>query len=191
VLHPATARLAAAPGRFGFAHGLRPVGLGPDVLAVLGVSGTAVAATSVPAERAWPNNQLWEPAEHLWVDAIPHDQDVAVAFHRAIWPASRFLAVVPESAPVRLMITARTRGGPATIALGGWQARLPVGERWSTVELEVPAGAVAPGVHPLAVHWAMPDEAGRWDEALAALAADHQLELHPIFGEVHSLRLGS
>ena len=89
-------------------------------------------------------------------------------------------------------ITARipggSGGGDVTVTLGAWTTSVTVGSRWTTHRFSVDAGAAEAGLSALTVTW--PDLAEgptRWTRVLADLAHDRVPDLHPVFGEVHSL----
>jgi hypothetical protein len=119
---------------------------------------------------------------------------------RCPWPETSFWLPLRDPAPLVLRLAARLppipglpacrRGRAALLVNGEPAAELPLGERWTRCALRVPAAALRPGLNRITIRWPMPPPVGA--EALEAarrrLARGVEADLHPIFGEVFSLR---
>jgi hypothetical protein len=112
---------------------------------------------------------------------------------RSPWPRTRFCLVQDGETDVVLELTARRpgAGGEAAARVNGRPAgRFAVSERFGRHRLRVPRRLWRRGLNRVSVHWPPLPPAG--DKALAE--ARRRLELgrsasvHPIFGELQSLR---
>lgn len=155
---------------------------------------------------------LWEPLARFLPDALAHPDLDGRATLRAPWPVTGFCLVsggaeedgsesrgeVEIEPVVRLPPIpghrspgARRRAGPVAIRLDGE----PVGElaatqRWSRARVRLPAHLLAAGLHRLDLAW--PELPPVGDAArrglLERLENGVEADLHPVFGEVFSLR---
>jgi hypothetical protein len=90
------------------------------------------------------------------------------------------------------------RRGTVTVSVDGREAgRCLLGGRWTRATFRLPAGELAelaemgPGLHRVAVRWPMPPPVGEaaLEGAKSRLAEGVEADLHPVFGEVFSLRV--
>jgi hypothetical protein len=77
------------------------------------------------------------------------------------------------------------------VALNGVEvAQVVLESRWTPARLVLPQALLRPGINELALRWPLPPAAG--DRALARVGERLDLrigvELHPVFGEIASLR---
>ena len=190
VLNPALSKIVDSANSFGFAHGLRPLGVDAGALIALGATPAQLSRIRTRAERAWPADTTWEPAEHLWTDLMLSGESDDVAYHRSIWPRTNLAVVVDKAGAHQIEITARLpNSGIASLHLGTWSVELNLAPTWATRSIEVPAGVVEPGLHRLSISWPLPVQSSDvWPTMLADLASDRPTMLHPVFGEIYSLR---
>ncbi len=192
VVNPALRKIVDSANSLGFAHGLRPLGVDADALIALGATPSQLSRICTGAERAWPADTTWEPAEHLWTDLMLSGESDDVAYHRSIWPRTNLAVVVDEERAHKVEITARLpSSGIASLHMATWSVELNLGSTWTTRSVEVPAGVVEPGLHRLTISWPLPPHSpDAWPMMLADLASDCLTTLHPVFGEIYSLRFG-
>ncbi|HSL85238.1 MAG TPA: hypothetical protein VLF66_20890, partial [Thermoanaerobaculia bacterium] len=119
---------------------------------------------------------------------------------RCPWPETSFWLPLREPEPLVFRLSVRLppipgvpvcRRGRAALRVNGEPAaELPLGERWTRCAVRVPAAALHPGLNRITLRWPMPPPVGA--EALEAarrrLARGVEADLHPVFGEVFSLR---
>jgi hypothetical protein len=143
---------------------------------------------------------LHPPYHWRWLDRYEggsgFGQD-AGALYRARWPASHFCLVAEGVEAVRLALTARLprvagdRAGELAVAVNGAPVgRAPLTDRWSRATLDLPPGRLRRGFNRVTLRWpALPAEG---DAALAQIARrlDQGIptDLHPVFGELFTLR---
>jgi hypothetical protein len=161
-----------------------------------------------------PPYSLWEPLERFFPEVMTLDDQPRPALLRAPWPETSFCLVCDALGGAGLEITARLALPPSTtpgepyrglagrgsrrrrgtlrISVNGrLAASVPLRENWTRPTAILPRHLLRRGSNRLTLHWPMPP-AGSGDAALAAalsrldegIAAD----LHPVFGEVWSLR---
>ncbi len=161
-----------------------------------------------------PPYPLWEPLERFFPEVMTLDDQPRPALLRAPWPETSFCLVCDALGGARLEITARLplppsttpgepyrglagrgsprRRGTLRISVNGRPAAsVPLRESWTPSTAILPRHLLRRGSNRLTLHWPMPP-AGSGEAALAAalsrldegIAAD----LHPVFGEVWSLR---
>lgn len=122
---------------------------------------------------------------------------------RCPWPETSFWLPLRDPSPVVLRLTARLppipipegveayRRGRAALRVNGEDAaELPLAESWTRAALRVPAAALRPGLNLVTLRWPMPPPVGEHalEAARCRLARGLEADLHPIFGEVFSLR---
>jgi hypothetical protein len=149
---------------------------------------------------------LWEPLERFFPEAIAPAGRPGRATLRAPWPETGFALVTGGGADLDLEVTVRLpaiegapgeRRGEATLRLdGGPVGSFTAGEGWTRHRLSLdagrlPHGRLAAGLHRLAIAW--PPLPPWGDAARAAILRRLQegieADLHPVFGEVASLRV--
>ncbi|MFP3940628.1 MAG: hypothetical protein ACLF0P_10005, partial [Thermoanaerobaculia bacterium] len=216
LLAEAFPRLQQPPWNLELQHGLRWEGLDGDVLlaaaAVLRRAGrpeaqeveAALARLAPPPGRALELAEgarfLAEPLARFFPEAMELADLPGRGALRAPWPESGFWLPAAGGEPAALRLAARLppvpgvdapRRGPVALLVNGREAgRAVLGERWTRAGFRVPPGVLRPGLNRLALQWPLPPPVGT--EALGA--ARHRLELgaeadlHPVFGEVWSLR---
>jgi hypothetical protein len=217
VLAAAQERNAASPYRLTLQHGWRWDHLDGELVAALlavlraaGEEGAAAAAEgellarrAVPpqgSELAHPPFYLAQPLERFYPEVMAFADLPERATLRCPWPETGFDLVVASPGGLEVDLTLRLpavagapgRRGRVAVALDG----APVGEvaaaaGWSRHRLAVPAGALGRGLHRLTLRWPLPPPVG--EEALASavrrLELGREADLHPVFGEVFSLRV--
>lgn len=215
VLTAAQQRSYASPYRLELQHGWRWDGLDADLLAAMGAAlrraGRPEAAEIEPlilagcrlpaggADLVHPPRLLAEPLTRFFPEVMGSPAGGGRATHRSPWPESAFCLVTDGERDVGLEIEARLPPAPAATARrGGVSVSVdgrPLGvfaasERWGRTSLRLPAGALARGISRLTLAWPMPPPAG--DDPLAGarrrLAEGLEADLHPVFGELFSLR---
>ena len=145
---------------------------------VVGIT-AQIEPTSPPAEL--------RPGQALWTDDQPGSTNRG--FLRAVWPTTEFVVQLDGTAVLEVRLICRVRApGEIQVTVGAWSAIASVSTTWTSVKLRIPADAAAPGLRALQVSWPhLKPGARRWSQPVHALADDRPGELHPIFGEVHSL----
>ncbi len=159
-----------------------------------------------PLELAVPPFYLAEPVERFYAEAMAALSQPGRSMLRCVWPETEFDLPwdgqpLPTQSALWLRATLRlpTIAGlaerpPATLRLelNGH----PVGEAilspcWSRQEFELPVAHLHQGLNRLRLAW--PPLPGEGEAALAAagerLEAGLEADLHPLFGEIHSLRV--
>jgi hypothetical protein len=190
--HGAAAAAAVAEAQLIAHHGLRPGGI--DLID--------------------PPYHLWEPIERFYPEVMTLDDLARPALLRAAWPETSLCLICDARGDAGLEITARLplppsttpgepyrksadRGSPrrqGTLRIsvnGRAAASVKLHESWSRPAAILPRHLLRRGSNRLTLHWPMPPAAGgeaaiaaalsRLDEGIAA-------DLHPVFGEVWSLR---
>jgi len=118
-------------------------------------------------------------------------------FHRSFWPSTHFCVIAGGSRDVALELAARLPrvGGPRDDSLlvsvnGERLGVVPLTDRWTRHRLRLDRGHLRRGINRLTLAWPVLPPEG--DAAIASLRERLDLglpaELHPIFGELSSLR---
>ncbi len=203
VLTPAQQRNLASPHRLGYAHGWRFDHLDAVLLgAMIGLLDGEVEATlasravgAEPVELVRSPEYLWEPAARFHPEVAPFADVTVPPFLRCPWPVAS-LAFVAAAAEHAVDVTARLPGycspGHAVVSVNGMEVgRLPAGTRWATTSLRVPAEAIDPGLNRLDVTWPELPPVGDAELArvIGRLERGLPADLHPVFGELWSVRL--
>ncbi len=211
LLSAAQRRNLASPYRLTFQHGWQYDYLDADIIeaiyaevdpATREVIRERVVAHRLPPEGldlAYPPFYLREPLEQFYPDVMPFDDLSQRATYRAPWPVSRFCLIDDATRDVDLAITLRRpsyegerlQEEPVSIRLNGQDVQtIVVGTTWQKATVVLEKGMLKEGINDLALHWPMP--AGRGEAALEAarsrLEVGVEADLHPVFGEVFSLR---
>jgi len=210
VLSAAQARNFASPYRLTPQHGWRWAFLDAELIQAIAralentstseeierllIEHLAVSPEGVELTRA---PFLWEPLERFYPEAMDVDAHPRRAQLRSPWPETAFALVVREDGPLTLELTARLpaipgldveREGEVRVELDGEElARVAVGGAWSRSAIGL---AVSRGLHRVSLHWPPPPPVGGEALAAAARRLEEGLEadLHPVWGEIYSLR---
>lgn len=205
VLTAAQQRNLGSPYRLLLQHGWQWDHLDAEVLACLGavlgeeVDRRLVERRALPAEGVDLADPYWhwEPLERFFPEVMRFEDIAERATLRAPWPETSFCLVVDEPREVDLELAARAPArneGEIGVLLDGRPAgTLRVGERWTRSQLRLPAGLLGAGLHRLTLRWpGLPPSAGDNPllPAIERLELGLPADLHPVFGEVWSLRAG-
>jgi hypothetical protein len=169
-----------------------------------------------PVELTRPPHR-WEPLERLYPEAMEAENN-GRAFLRSPWPTTGFCLILGDDtdndvdnadAELIVEVTARLpaiegwpeeRTGELTVEVAGTPdevagtvelGTVPLGERWSRQQLRIPRRHLPAGLHRLTLRWPPLPPAGDAARAgaLRRLEAGIEADLHPIFGELFSLRV--
>jgi hypothetical protein len=218
VLTAAQIRNFHSPYRLGLQHGWAYDHLDADmIVAILRVlerrsGGEADEAKRLLLESVAPPAQgielasppfrfLWDPLERVFPDVMPFQDLPQRAFLRSPWPETAFTLVTAATADLAVELTVRVpaigdlpaRQGQALLAVNGAAvSSFAVAGCWTTARFRVPRYRLWPGLNRLSLRW--PDLPPVGDTAVAAildrLELGREADVHPIFGEVFSLRVG-
>lgn len=139
---------------------------------------------------------LAEPLARFYPEAMAPPGLDGRATLRCPWPETGFHFVAGDGGvrALRLRLTMRLpealAPGAVQLLLDGVPAgRVTAGPDWCRASLRLPA--VAPGLHRLALRWPAPPAAGAepLEPALRELEVGREADLHPVFGELFSLRV--
>jgi hypothetical protein len=154
-------------------------------------------------ELIHPPSQLWEPHARFFPEVMDHKDITHPAFFRAAWPESAFAFVADPERSVWLNIVARLpkiegwdrkRTGELMIKVNGQTAgKMDLGEKWSNQKIRIPPSFITRSLNQLGLHWPRLPACGdiALESAIQRLEKGLQADLHPVFGEVFSLRLQS
>jgi len=214
VLTAAQQRNAASPYRLLLQHGWQWDHLDADVItAIRGIlkdwdmtaeiDRRLLAFRAIPAAgidlAAPPFFFLWEPLERFYPEVMRLDDLTAPAYLRCPWPETSFALLTAGDRDLAIEPTVRLppspgtaeRTGEITVTVNGREiGSVPATARWSRSALRIPAEDLVSGLNRLTLLWPDPppvdgDPLGAIIQRLEmGLAAD----LHPVFGEVFSLR---
>ncbi len=204
VLTPAQQRNLASPHRLGYQHGWRfdhvDAVLLDAMAEVLGGEAEAAlaprAAGAVPVELVAPPDYLWEPASRFHPEVAPFADVTVPPFLRCPWPSVSLAFVAGGAVDHAVAVTARLprHGAPgdASITVNGIAfGSTALGRRWTSSTVRVPGEVVRPGLNRLDVAW--PELPPVGDAALAdvvdRLGRGLPADLHPVFGELWSVRV--
>ena len=133
---------------------------------------------------------LWQPLAQLYPDAMAAPGEPRQAFLRCPWPEVSFALISDGWTDLDLELTARLGApGRVTLHLGGEQVGAwELTETWTEVRTTLPRPAR--GLHRLGLRWPLPQESPRaaLRKAQRALEMGYPADLHPIYGDVFSLR---
>jgi hypothetical protein len=213
VLTAAQERNAASPYRLLLQHGWRWDHVDADVIAAIRtvlpdytdeidrrlLAFRSVEETGGTDLAAPPFFFLWEPLERFYPEVMSSEDRTAPAYLRCPWPETSFALLTAGDLDLDVDLTLRLPVSPGTAERTGDVAVLvndqPVGTvgatyRWSRSPLRIPGTALNRGLNRLTLVWPDPPPAdgdplsavvARLDQGLAA-------DLHPVFGEVFTLR---
>ncbi len=138
----------------------------------------------------------WEPLERFFPEVMRFEDLAERATVRSPWPETSFCLVVDGPREVDLELTARApdrNPGKIDVSLDGQPAgSLSVGERWTKSRLRV--SILSPGLHRLTLRWPDLPACGGDNPLLPAierLELGLPADLHPVFGEVWSIKARS
>jgi len=122
--------------------------------------------------------------------------DLRPEFYKATAKNTNFVLVCEKPEPLKFAITTKVPAvkSDQTISLrlnGNLVAEIPATDRWATSTCSAPAGLVHSGLNQVELSWPMPLWSGEKQRARVAdrLEAGELVEITPIFGLVHSLRV--
>lgn len=147
-----------------------------------------------------PPFYLAEPLERFYPEVMSFADLPGWGLLRCPWPRTSFCLVTGGGADLEAEVVLRLpalagageRRGRVEVAVNGLQAAaLDAGERWSRHRLRLPRAALRRGLNRLSCGWPLPPPVG--DAALEAarrrLELGREADLHPVFGEIFSLRV--
>ncbi len=135
---------------------------------------------------------LWEPLERFYPEVMDFEDLARRATFRSPWPESAFCLICDGERDVEIEMTVRLSApGPVRIAVDDRDlGAVDAGERWTRTVLRIDRHNLRRGLNRLTLRWPPPSTDGA--TALAAAADRLELgiaaDLHPVFGEVFSLR---
>ncbi len=216
VLTDAQRRNAEGEAPFGFQHGWRWEGLDAEVLrALFGVlqdeGGSVgdrlrrevvkrVGLREEPTEL-FQERFLWDPLLRFYPEVMNVEARHRRGTLRSPWPVSSFALVAGEGTEASLDLCARLPVvvgtcteeivGEILLRIDGKSCgKLPLTKRWSrqSFRFRIPPGRRV--VHRLSLEWPMPSRDGEaaLAEAMERLELGIEADLHPVFGEIWSLR---
>lgn len=186
----------ASPFRLLLQHGWRWDFLDAEVIAaiceVLGLPKPYLELPEEGVDLVHPPCYLAEPLARFYPEAMGHADLTGRAFYRSPWPESSFL--IPGEGEIEVWVTLRVpgRSGRVRVELNNQACgEIEATERWSRAEISLPGELLQAGFNRLTLHW--PPLVQDGDEALEAavrrLEAGWEADLHPVFGEVFTLRV--
>ena len=174
----------------------RGIDHGPALADAL-VAGTVALEPSLELTR---ERYLWDPLERFYPEVMTFENLTGHALLRAPWPETRFCLPAAGAGPVHLEVVARlptipgaegARKGDLEILVNDRPVgRWPVAETWCRHRLRLEAGSLRRGVNCLLLRWPLPPAVGHLALEAATRRLDQGIEadLHPVFGELFSLR---
>jgi hypothetical protein len=142
---------------------------------------------------------LWEPLERFYPEVMRLDDLTAPAFLRCPWPETSFALLTEGDRDLALELTLRLppppgaaeRTGEVRVTVNGQEiGPVPATARWSRSALRISRTALARGLNRLTLFWPdlPPVDGDPLAAAIERLEAGLSADLHPVFGEVFSLR---
>lgn len=152
-------------------------------------------------ELAVPGFHLAEPVECLFPEAMAETRRSSRAMLRCVWPETAFDLPWDGELALRLRATLRLPPIAGLASRGAATVRLmlnehscgevEVGARWSRQEIELPIHHLRRGLNRLRLVW--PPLPGGGEAALEAagerLECGVEADIHPLFGEIYSLKV--
>ncbi len=131
--------------------------------------------------------ELWNPLERFLPDVLEHRDDHGRSVVRAPWPRTDLALLAFGPCTVELVLRGRGRVG-----LFGWGHRLGTATLEGTWTRWAVALDVEPGLHRLTLRWPLPrpGQSPGLAEALQDLGEGFEHPIHPVFGEIHDMRVG-
>jgi hypothetical protein len=135
---------------------------------------------------------LWEPLERFFPEVMSFEDLPRRGTLRSPWPEMSFCLICDGTEDVGLEPTVRLPApGKVRVAVNGTGAgAFEAGGAWTRTSFRISRGLLRPGLNRLTLFWPAPPAAGEeplrpvLDRLETGIAAD----LHPVFGEVFSLR---
>ena len=122
--------------------------------------------------------------------------DLRPEFYKAMTSNRNFVLVCEKPQPLKFAITMKVPAVKSEQTVSGrlngeLVAELPATDRWATATCSAPAGLVHSGLNQVELSWPMPLWSGEQQRERVAdcLEADELVEVTPMFGLVHSLRV--
>jgi hypothetical protein len=136
---------------------------------------------------------LWEPLERFYPEVMDFEDLSRRATFRSPWQESSFCLICDGERDVEIEMTLRLSvPGSVRIAVNDRDlGTVDAGERWTRTVLRIECRNLRRGLNRLTLRWPPPSTDG--DAALAAAADRLEVgiaaDLHPVFGELFSLRV--
>ncbi len=134
---------------------------------------------------------LWEPLERFYPEVMDFEDLSRRATFRSPWPESSFCLICDAERDVEIAMTVRL-SAPGRVGLAVNDRDLgtvDAGERWTRAVLRIERESLYRGLNRLTLRWPPPPDG---EAALAAAAERLEIgvaaDLHPVFGEIFSLR---
>lgn len=212
VLSAAVQRNTDSPYRLLLQHGWRWAQLDADVIGAIrevlpahaeAIDGMLIDAARLPLELAAPPwRWLWEPLERCFSEAIDSLEVTRPAFLRCLWPETSFVLISDGERDLELQLTLRlpllpglaTRAGSVSVLVGERLiATIEQGGHWSRTRLRLPGPVLRRGLNRLILRWPLPPALAVDPLSAVAerLAQGYRADLHPVFGEVFSVRVST
>ncbi len=143
---------------------------------------------------------LWEPLERFYPEAMAPRGITGRATYRSPWPESSFCLIVDGARDVQLVLVVRLpaivgapsrRQGEVAVQLNGHDVTgVKVGETWSRHTIRLARGDLGRVIHRVTLRWPPLPDCGdeAFENAIRRLENGVEADLHPVFGEVFSLR---
>jgi len=141
---------------------------------------------------------LWEPLERFYPEVMRLDDLTAPAFLRCPWPETSFALLTTGDRNLAIELTVRLppppgeaeRTGEVRVAVNGHAlGSIAATARWSRSLLPIPRALLVSGLNRLTLLWPDPQAGGDpLAAAIERLDAGLTADLHPVFGELFSLR---
>jgi hypothetical protein len=142
---------------------------------------------------------LWEPLERFYPDVMSFEDLTAPAYLRSPWPETSFALLCGADRDVEIELTVRLPPSPGTerrtgevavMVNGAAAGSFAAAERWTRSSLRLARRALLPGLNRLTLAWPSPPpvEGDPLAAAVERLELGLAADLHPVFGEVFSLR---
>jgi hypothetical protein len=148
---------------------------------------------------------VWEPLEQFFADLLDYEDLARRAFLRSPWPETSFALIASGDEDLEIRAVLRcpaAAAGGAVVGVGYRSGRgahdapiplgeMPVGRSWSRAALRIPRRMIRRGLSRLILSWPALGTEGEstLDRLHARLALGRQADLHPVFGEISSLRV--
>ena len=143
---------------------------------------------------------LWEPLERFFPEATAAAAMTGRATHRCPWPEACFCLIAEAGQSVVLELTARLpaiaaapagRAGRLTLSLNRHPvATMEVEEVWTRGTFRLPRRRLERAINRISVAWPPLPDCGdaAIENVIRRLENGHEADLHPVFGEIFSLR---
>ncbi len=210
VMTAAQQRNLASPYRLTFQHGWRYPYLDLELIQALIVALAEVHPSArvtiqsllfnrlglpkMLVELAVPGRYNLHPLEQFYPEVMPFDDLPRRVMYRAVCPVSRFGFISDAQSDATLHLTARLSEmstGPYTLHVNGRTVKtLPLQRTWTRHRVTLPRILLKPGINHLALYWPMPVLSDTPMEPVAKrLMKGQEATVHPVFGEVFSLKV--